>query len=290
MGQGEADVWACRRVFDVVAACKVSLVALLVLLMTGSTAYAQPKRIVSLNFCADLLLLQLADRSRIASLTHLVSDSELSMFSKVAENISLNHGTAEEVLRYDPDLVISGSLTALPTAALLRRLGVRVVTIQPASNFDEIRNVVNRVAKEIGETERGRVLISKMDFRLSLITPSPSNPERAIVYQPHGYTAGSGTLADEIIRAAGMTNAAAELGIVGYQQVSLETLVGTGPDWLVTSSYRPEQPSLSGSLMEHPVLHWREGEGLIALPPKYWACGNPIVVDAVERLAKLRKR
>ena len=161
------------------------------LLMTESTVHAQPKRIVSLNFCADLLLLQLADRSRIASLTHLVSDSELSMFSKVVENISLNHGTAEEVLRYDPDLVISGALTALPTAALLRRLGVRVVTIQPASNFDEIRNVVNRVAKEIGETARGRALIGNMDFRLSQIMPSPSNPERAIIYQPHGYTAGS---------------------------------------------------------------------------------------------------
>ena len=267
-----------------------AVMAVLLLASLAAPASAKPQRIVSLNLCADLLLLQLAERGRIASLTHLATDVELSAFAQLAADIPPNHGLAEEVLAHDPDLVIGSALTTLPTIALLGQLGRRVLTLPPAESFAEVRALVMLVAEAIGEPERGRALIADMDARLAVIPPPPRRPERAVVYEPHGYTAGHHTLVDEVIRAAGMANVAAELGVVGHQPLSLEVLVLAEPDRLIVSSYRPDQASLARTLLEHPALRPEMASRSIVLPSRLWVCGNPIVVEAVERLAASRGR
>ena len=263
-------------------------VGLQLLLASAAPATAKPQRIVSLNLCVDLLLLQLADREHIASLTHLATDPELSALAEMAADIPQNHGLAEEILGYDPDLVIGGAFTTLPTVALLEQLGRRVLTLPAAESFAGVRALVMQVATAIDEVERGRLLIANMDARLAAISPPVGQPARAVVYEPHGYTAGRHTLVDEVIRAAGMANIAIELGVVGHQPVPLEIIVLAEPDRLIISSYRPDQASLARTLLQHPSLKSRLAARSVVLPTKLWVCGNPIVVEAVERLASSR--
>ena len=70
--------------------------------------------------------------------------------------------------------------------------------------------------------------------------------------------------------------------------VPLEIIVLAEPDWLIVSSYRPDQASLARTLLRHPSLKSRLAARSVVLPTKLWVCGNPIVVEAVERLASSR--
>ncbi|RLA20277.1 MAG: ABC transporter substrate-binding protein, partial [Gammaproteobacteria bacterium] len=90
------------------------ILCLVIALLPGAAFSAKPQRIVSLNLCADQLLLQLAEPKAIASLTHLAADPELSYLAEEATNYPLNYGSAEEILQLDPDLILAGSFTARP--------------------------------------------------------------------------------------------------------------------------------------------------------------------------------
>ncbi|NIQ93173.1 MAG: ABC transporter substrate-binding protein, partial [Desulfuromonadales bacterium] len=52
---------------------------------------------VSLNLCADQLVLQLLERRRIASISFVGADPLYSPVAEEAAGIPLNHGQAEEV-------------------------------------------------------------------------------------------------------------------------------------------------------------------------------------------------
>ena len=54
----------------------------------------KPTRIVSLNLCTDELVLRLADRRNIASVTYLAETSSVSNVADLARQIPINHGLA----------------------------------------------------------------------------------------------------------------------------------------------------------------------------------------------------
>src|SRR5215475_12097748 len=81
-----------------------------------------PRRIVSLDLCTDQLVLELVQPDRIAAVTHLAADPAVSAIPEKARGIPITHGNAEDVLRYDPDLVLAGPFGVASTVDLLRRL------------------------------------------------------------------------------------------------------------------------------------------------------------------------
>src|SRR5262245_31812840 len=86
---------------------------------------AKPQRIVSINYCTDQLLLRLVEPERIASMTFLSweKDATPAEYAPLLTHIKQNHGLTEEVLREDPDLVLSGTFSSYYTNTLLQRLG-----------------------------------------------------------------------------------------------------------------------------------------------------------------------
>ena len=73
---------------------------------------AAPARIVSLNLCTDELVLQLADRSKISSITWLSKDPISANVVDLAADVPINHGLAEEIIPLNPDLIVAGTFTA----------------------------------------------------------------------------------------------------------------------------------------------------------------------------------
>ena len=89
-----------------------------------------PKRDVSMNLCTDQLVLLIAKRSRIASVSYLARGPLFSHLANRAQDIPINHGLAEEILPLEPDLVLVGSHTIRPTTVLLRKLGIKVLVLK----------------------------------------------------------------------------------------------------------------------------------------------------------------
>ena len=89
----------------------------------SASAAERPRRIVSINLCADELLIALADRDQIASLSVYATDPKLSYFAEKAATYPHDAGEAETVVELEPDLVLAGRYTKRATRDMLTALG-----------------------------------------------------------------------------------------------------------------------------------------------------------------------
>ena len=252
------------------------------------------QRIVSLNLCTDQILLDLVPRERIAALSFLAADATMSPRVADAKGIPLVRGAAEEVLAFDPDLILAGTYSTPATVSLLERLGRRVVKVPMASNFEEIRLAVRLMADAVGEPERGRALISQFDRRLAEATVPAGGARPTIVsMQVNSLASGPGSLLDEVFAAAGYRNmardaeAAGKLGPAG--RLPLETLLLSPPDLIVLANAPGDFRTVLGDNLRHPAFQeWLRHNPSVHLPMSSWLCGTPAIAEAVERLALIR--
>ncbi|CAM5764582.1 ABC transporter substrate-binding protein [Bosea minatitlanensis] len=253
----------------------------------AGAAAGRPARIVSLNMCTDELVLRLADRDRIASVTWLSRDPRNANMAEAAGAVGVNHGLVEEVLADRPDLVVAGAYTTRPAVALLRRAGVPVHEFGVPRSIAEMRGQITEMAALLGEEARGARLVAAIDARLAAIAARrPAGHPRAIVLRPSGFTVGRGSLVDEILTAAGLDNLAADLGIESYGQIALETVALSKAQMLILNDMPGGPPSLANEVLHHPLIGKLGARlKLVALPSRLWSCAGPSVLDAIELLA-----
>jgi iron complex transport system substrate-binding protein len=245
--------------------------ALLLLAVLAAPAQAH-RRVVSLNLCTDQMLVLLAPE-QVAALSSLARDPALSFVAKQAATMPVTRASAEAVLRLHPDLVLAAPYGAQTTLGLLEEQGVKVVRIGLPTDFAGIRAETRKLAALLGVPARGEALIAAMDAKLAALEPHP-HPLRALVWQPRGYTAGPGSLADAVLKAAGLTD------IGTGRQVGLEALLGLRPDLLVLPA--PARfPSLATELLDHPAT---EDIPRRFVPPKLTICAGPWTADAAVML------
>ena len=235
------------------------------------------------------MLLELAEPERIASLTHLARDSELSFFSERAADFPINHGNAEEILLIDPDLIFAGTYSTQTTTALLRKLGYRIISVAPADSLAALRHNFRVLGSAIDETERAEQLLADMDARIAAAARSNVGSSlRAVLFRASGFTVGSQTLLNELLMLAGFSNVSAELEIRDGGFLSIENLVMSDPDLIVFGDSRPQYPSMAHQLLTHRALQkYLEIDNShlsIMIPPRYWACGGTFAATVVEQL------
>ncbi len=250
---------------------------------------AKPVRIVSLDLCTDQLLVDLVERGRIAAVTHLLGDTSVSAIPERARGIPITHGGAEDVLRYNPDLVLAGPFGVSATVDLLRRLGRKLVIVPLPNDIEGVRASVRAVASAVGEEAKGEALIAEFNRRLAALPPVAASPPTAVIYQIGGTVSGAGSLANSALVAAGFRNMSAAYRLTRGGQVPLESLIAKPPDLLVLASNVEEYRTALADNLRHPVIRLMREHGATAeLPWRYWLCGTPHVADAIEQLAQAR--
>lgn len=251
--------------------------------LLGAAAGAQPS-VASINLCTDQLVLSLADPDQILTVSWLAADPAESMLASEAARYALNYGSAEEVLRFRPDVVVGGAYTNDFTRRLLHDLGYTVIAVEPAESLADIERNVLLVAGAVGHAERGEALVRNLRRRAAaLASTRPGHPVAAVVVRPGGFTVGAGSLADELITLAGLRNVAAEQGLDRWGSLSMETLLEARPSMLLFTTYRPGEPSLANAILEHPAMK-RIGASLesLSVDSSYFACGLPQTLDVVD--------
>jgi len=274
------------------AAARVCAIAVVATTPLQAQDRGSPNRIVSLDLCTDQILVELVGRERIAAVTHLAADPAVSAIPAKAKGIPFTHGAAEDVLRYDPDLILAGPFGVSATVNLLRRLQRNVVVVPQPPDLEGVRAAVRIVAAAVGEKSKGEAMISAFDQRLAGLAPPASGmPPTAIIYQVGGSVSGPGSLAEAALVAAGFRNKAAEYRLTRNGQVPLELLVAAPPDLLVLSSAVDEYRTALADNLRHPVLRrLRQHHASLELPWQLWLCGTPHIADAIERLAAARSK
>ncbi|EBV3599839.1 ABC transporter substrate-binding protein [Salmonella enterica subsp. enterica serovar Virchow] len=244
-----------------------------------------PKRVVSMNLCTDQMAMLVAAPGQLYSVSYLASDTGSSVLAAEAGAYAVNHGLAEEIFLMQPDLVLAGTYTTRATVQLLQRLGIPVVEFAPENSFDDIRSNLRRMGEALGQPQRAAALIAGMDSALAATATAPGPSRTVATYYANSYTSGAGTLVDAIIRAAGLTNIASELGYAGTARLPLEQLILAQPDILVDGGQDYSTPALAQQNFEHPAYRRLAQSRIhVDVPAKYTICGAPFTVEAVRRL------
>lgn len=251
------------------------------------TARDMPSRVVSINLCTDQLAMLLAAPGQLVSVSHLASDPLSSAMVEQAQAYPQNRGQAEQVYLMRPDLVLAGTYTAQATVELLRSLGVEVVQVPPADSLAQVAEQMRVVGNALGRHEAGEAMAREFEAAIAELAVS-GEKATAAMYYPNGYTAGAGTLSDEILTLTGFRNVAGEAGLTGGGILPLERLVMAGPQMIVTSTPYPGA-SRSEEILVHPALDAiRSTAAKAQMSDADWVCGTPYLLRAVQGMAEAR--
>ncbi len=247
-----------------------------------------PKRVVSMNLCTDQLAMLLADEEQLLSVSHLASDPRMSAMVEQAGKYQINHGLAEQIYLMQPDLVLAGNFTARASVSMLKRLGVPVVTFDPAYSLEDVRARMLQMGDALSQQTRAEALAAEFDAQLASYRNETGVRPRAALYYANGYTLGDKSLAGQILTAAGLVNIAAEVGFDAGGIIPLEVLAMAQPDTVITSRTYPAA-SRSEEVMGHPVIEkLRATRPDAAMTSSDWVCGTPFVLRAIDEMVTLR--
>ena len=247
-------------------------------------------RIVSINLCTDQLLLLLAPRSRIASVSHLAANPLYSAYADRADGLPVNHARIEEIVAQDPSLILAYQYSDGQLVRLLRQLGYRVEVIPAPDTLEDVAAAIATAARVLDEAHAGARIVAQMQEHLqSMAGSAPRRRPLAVIYAPDGYSPGAASLSGAILAAAGFRNLSAELGNAHGANLPLEQLLRAQPDLIIIDDDEADKHSLAQRKLTHPAL--RQGlpaATTVRLSGRYWSCPTPKVVDAVADLRAYR--
>ena len=242
-----------------------------------------PRRIVSLDYCADQYVLKFADREDILALSP-DAGKRFSYMRAAAEGIPTVRPRTADVLALQPDLVVRTYGGGHDIADFMKEPGVPVVQIGFPQSIAEVRDEVLRVGTELGKPDEAEKLVADMDRRLKALAER-SGPQREVLYMtPAGVTAGEGTLVHELFVAADLRNFQDR---PGWNPLPLERLAYERPDLIAAAFFESKTNHVDNwSAARHPVARAQLRElPVVALEGSWTSCGGWFLLDAVEALA-----
>jgi len=220
---------------------------------------APPRRIASAVLAGDEMLAALVASERVVSVTSYADNASLSAAAGLyPDSIHRNHGRIEELLALQPDLAVVASYNDAVTVRLLLRSGVAVVRLADASSFGGIGSAIRTLGAAVGESARAEALVLNMEERIAAVQkrvaarPAP----RVLYYALGGFTAGPGSLVDEMITLAGGRNVVREAGIGAHGRISAELAIALQPDVVLVSGWQDGQAPAEAVLSQHAA--WRQ--------------------------------
>ncbi|MFH7818078.1 ABC transporter substrate-binding protein [Neobacillus thermocopriae] len=201
----------------------------------------------------------------------------------------------EKIISLKPDLVLAHASTALNSEAALQQLkdvGIPVLVVNDAQNFEHVYDSIKMIGKATGESENAEKLIADMKKRLAdLKTKVAEIKEKKKVLievspAPEIYTTGNNTFMNEMLSWINAENIAADQE--GWIKMDQEAMIQKNPDVIITTyGYYVENSA-------EQVLSRKGWENVTAIKNKQVidihsdrvTRSGPRIVEGVEDLAK----
>lgn len=261
-----------------------------------------PKRIMSLTYGTDEILMDIVEPNRIVALSKYAGDTDITfvtpeMRDQVGRTIDLE---PESIISLNPDLVIASISVPAQTVKLLSDSGIPVYMSGIAYDYKGIESKVRGVAKAVHEEDRGEQMVQAMNDRLAALEDklsgiTPDKERVALGLSWRGILGKKGTLFCDVLERAHVKDGASVYtvpkGADAY--LSNELLPKINPDVILLPVWRvkdgDDQEKFAHDLASNPAFQdvkaVKEGH-LIPFPEKYKYVMSHHVVDAIEAAAK----
>lgn len=267
------------------------------------TLAAKPKRIVSLSYGTDEMLVELVDMDRILAFSRWADDPEITFITpgQAAQVTNRAAPYAEAIIALRPDLIVAASSTLRPEALqTLREVGIPVFISKSPRNLAEVKQKVRNLAQAVGEEARGQSILARMEEALQrleekLAQVTPEKRKCCIAFDFIGAIGSKDNLLADIFRYAHIKNGALREGGIdqGEIRLSKEQIVAIDPDIFMlptwdydgrsgVDAYR--QQIITDPALQHVAAVRNNQVKLVSDRYRYVASQH--VVDSIEVFAK----
>lgn len=209
------------------------------------TIEERPERIISLSLFSDEVLFDLIEANRLAGASSLAVDPVYSNVADQAASVTPRVDfNVEQIIDIFPDVVFAANWSEPDKIAQLRTAGVPVYQLDTPFTVDGIKDGIRRIAQIVGDPVAADSLIENIETRIAAlagVVAEIPDAERAtsIDYNNWGTANGSDTTWNEVLRLAGVKNAAEpfQAGDFGQVPMSKELLVELDPDVIFLPGY-----------------------------------------------------
>ena len=253
-----------------------------------------PSKVHSLSLGHTEILAALMDFSRVSAVYSFFTDPEQSNISDLSKSHNLIGFDPEEVVALDPEIVIASRFTNADNVALLKDAGISVA--RASLENSAVGNAPNilLIGYMIGAEKQALSLVDEIESRMKVVGDVLNGNDQPRVLSISKFTsifvAGSDSTEGGIIEQAGGINAAADSGIEGHQQITIEGIAAINPDVIVipqpiegANAFIDELKS-STALSEVPAV---KNDLVYYVLPKYHTTLSHWNVRGVEQMAAL---
>jgi len=202
---------------------------------------APPRRVVSQAVGTDDMLLALADPHQIAALSHLAHDARYAPSLAQARAFpTLRNSSAEDILRFRPDLVLMTSYSPPESIVLLRRAGVKVYVMTRYERLEDAYESLRQIGALLGRARQAEVILRTCKAREAELAKRLQGvaPVRVLAAGVYPFASGAETSFQDICDHAGALNVAAEAGLKGIVPMPGEKALTWKPEVLIG----PQEP------------------------------------------------
>lgn len=253
----------------------------------------KPRRIVSQTLGTDEVLLEICPLDRLVGIHTVSLDPAFSNCLDLSQPLRERAvNGAEGVISLEPDLVfVAGYSRAEVVAQLRAGCGAPIVRFTDFDSLEDIRRNINQIGWLIGEETAAAELVSRMDSRISAVVsgiPREGTAPRVVSFGPAAYTAGFGTLFNDLLETVGAVNLAAENGVNQFGQIGVEQVAFWDPDWIICGVDPGAEEATWKWFRDNPLLQaTRAGreDRLLLVPNRLYTAVTHHIADLVELLA-----
>jgi iron complex transport system substrate-binding protein len=244
--------------------------------------------IVSINPCADAMLVQLVPAERIAAISHYSRDPGASSIPlEVARRFRTTSGTAEEVIALRPDIVVASSFTPPATRSAFARAGIETLYLDMPATIAASRAQVLDLARAVGAPVAGAAMAARID---ALPPPPDGPPVPALLWIGGNMVSGGGTLLDEMMARTGFSNVAADYGLRFTGELPIEQIIARPPRVMLAPDGNAHDSDSRAARLRARALSASGAQVTQAhFPRRLINCGGPVIPDAMARLAEVRR-
>ena len=252
-----------------------------------------PERIVSLAPSNTELLYALGLGNKVVGVTE-VCDFPVEV-AKVEKVAGFNSVNLEKIAAVKPDLVLAARGNDIEGIRSLRELGIRVFSLDIQS-LQQLLQAVDRVGALCGVEAVAARLRGGLDKRIQNVADRLAQAQgkpRVLwgYWSDPVYTAGPGTMIDDVITQAGGFNVASAAERA-WPQVGLETILSWAPEVIVTTYLPTGQDSLATEILRlQKTDGWKmvpavSDSRLYFIEADWLMRPGPRLVNAYEQLAR----
>lgn len=247
------------------------------------TIKAEPQRIVSLAPANTEIAFALGLGEKVVGVT--TYDDYPAEVTKIAKIGDFTTPNIEAIAAAKPDLILATTGVQADVLAKLEDLGATVIALDP-QNLAGVYTAIERTGKATGAVAKASALVDAMKVDVDKVAASVEGTEPVTAFveiaQNPLYTAGTGTLLDELITLGGGTNVVTQPSWVAY---SAEQVVKDDPTVYMATKGSMSDPAQLSQRAGFSELSAVKSGRVVILDDNLVSRPGPRVVEGLKAIA-----